>query len=95
MMTMQDAVKIAAQYVVNMYPDYPLRGVRLEEIERSDDGTEWIVTIGFISFDFDPNVAKPTHETLFGQVRRVPRDMKVVRVAVDTGEVKSMKNRAA
>jgi len=93
MKTMHEAIQIAKAYVLDVYADNPPRDLRLEEIERSEDDRDWIITLGYQSFDYDPN--RRALNMLFPTDLRVPRDLKVVRVNATSGEVYSMKTRAA
>ncbi len=95
MLSMHESIRIAKAYLLDVYADSPPRDLRLEEIERSEDGRDWIITLGYQSFDFDPSDARLRTHTLLSTSLRVPRDLKVLRVNATNGEVYSMKNRAA
>jgi hypothetical protein len=68
--------------------DSRANGVLLEEIELSDDGSQWLVTISV------PSPAKPSFSALMeggGQVQ--DRDFKLIRIDSETGKVASIKIR--
>ncbi|HWM92781.1 MAG TPA: hypothetical protein VN493_18600 [Thermoanaerobaculia bacterium] len=77
-MNVKDAVKIAYDYVKDFYQDHTLS---LEEVELSEDGRFWYVTLG---------VTNPLEQWSSGR-----KDYKVVTVDIQTGQVKSMKLREA
>lgn len=47
MIDVKEAVKIAQDYIGELYSDEEIRDLTLEEVEISQDDKFWIVTIGF------------------------------------------------
>jgi hypothetical protein len=76
-MNVKDAVKVAYEFAKDFYQDSI---VSLEEVELSDDGQIWFVTLG---------VTNPLESWTTGK-----KDYKVIAVDQD-GQVKSMKLREA
>ena len=95
MIAMKEAIQIAKTSLLALYADTPPIDVRLEEIERSEDAEEWLVTLGFRSFAFDPSKPLPRMNDLFGTAYAPPRQLKVIRIDARTGGVIAIKNRAA
>ncbi len=91
MIDVKQAVKIARDYITNLF-DQPLRELQLEEVQLSDDDKYWLITFGYDtdrmpaleygrSGDFTP--VKPQYI----------RDYKIVTVDAETGKPISMKIR--
>jgi hypothetical protein len=98
MVTLKEAIATAKDYVRGVYADEQLQDIRLEEVDRSSDGEHWLITIGFRGHPNDYINGGMTKTHLFADAWdfvRYPRDYKVVRINVHTGEVASMSNRAA
>lgn len=91
----KQAVRIALEYVREIFDSDKLSHLGLEEVERL--GGTWLVTVGFSRpWDY------PRHDALsslhpLAQLRdpdkRPDRDYKLVRIDAETGEVESVKNR--
>ena len=77
----KQAVVKAMEYVKAVYDTSQVSDLMLEEVERSEDGKHWYVTLGF----------SPCQPTAGGSPAE--RDYKVVKIVVETGEVLSMKIR--
>lgn len=77
----KQAVGKAMEYVKTVYDSSQLADLMLEEVERSEDGKHWYVTLGFTPQG--PASGGTTFE----------RTYKVVKIVVDTGEILSMKIR--
>ena len=75
----KQAVVKAMEYVRGVYDAADVGDLMLEEVERSEDGKHWYVTLGFTP-RVDASVSSE-------------RAYKVVKIVVDTGEVLSMKIR--
>lgn len=43
----KQAVMAAFSYVSELYPKEQVNDLRLEEVERTEDGKYWLVTVGF------------------------------------------------
>ena len=86
-MDVKEAVETAKGYVTGVYAGEDIANLGLEEVEFDDQSRAWCVTLGF-SRPWDRRV---------GFMRMEPqasvRSYKVVRIADDTGEVKSLKDR--
>ena len=76
----KQAVGKAIDYVKSVYDSSQMTDLMLEEVERSEDGKHWYVTLSFI----------PQGKTSGGTTERT---YKVVKVVVETGELLSMKIR--
>jgi hypothetical protein len=77
----KQAVGKAMEYVRAVYDASQVTDLMLEEVERSEDGKHWHVTLGFTPQG--PASGGATFE----------RTTKVVKIVVETGEVLSMKIR--
>lgn len=80
------AVRVAMEFIGEMYKDENLSDVRLEEVELLEEppqNPEWRVTVGFRT----PETAAAVAESL-GE--RVPRDYKVVKVDATSGQILGM-----
>ncbi|MCI0624917.1 MAG: hypothetical protein L0387_25295 [Acidobacteria bacterium] len=80
---MQEAVKNARAYFLEVFGDQNITDLRLEEVETSDDGN-WLITLGFIR----PYEKKPL-QGILGD----PRDFKLVVVDGHNGKVLAIKIR--
>ena len=74
----KQVVAKAMEYVKAVYDSSQVVDLMLDEVERSEDGKHWFVTLGFT-----PREAGGTHERTF----------KVLKIVAETGEVLSMKIR--
>ena len=74
----KQAVVKAMEYVKAVYDTSQVGDLMLEEVERSEDGKHWYVTLGF----------SPGQGGSAGE-----RSYKVVKIVVETGDVLSMKIR--
>ena len=90
MIDLKSAVRIASEELGSLYPPEVLRDVLLEEVEKSDDGRFWLVTLGFtrplpqigVSDVFKALTAKD-----------VKREYKIFEIDGDTGTLRSMRMR--
>ncbi len=46
-MDVKEAVQVAKAYVAELFDDENIRNVGLEEVDRSEDGNTWTITIDF------------------------------------------------
>ena len=83
--TVKEAVRRAIQFLAVVQESNPPEDVTVEEVELSDDGLFWLITIG--AFPSGSSIAAMTGE---GTYRR---QYKVFKVDVNSGEVISMKMR--
>ncbi len=105
MVDVKQAVKAASEFVKGLYEPDELVDLALEEVELSNDETNWLVTIGFTR-----RLTEPISETVvrsagspFGWLansqseqsqKYAIREYKIIRVDATTGDAKSMKIRA-
>jgi hypothetical protein len=90
LMTLPQAAKAAASYLLQIYP--AAQQVRVEEVELTDDDSYWMITLGFLLPDEDPNrvgIATSVALSMTGP-RRIYRIFKIDR---RSGEIRSMKIR--
>jgi hypothetical protein len=89
---LKKAVQIAMRYFKDLYTFSPNAHVMLEEVEQSEDGRYWLITIGFNSERL------PVKKTMadLGNIFATPatRDYKTVKIDSATGDVISMKIRS-
>jgi hypothetical protein len=78
----REAAKRASEYFGALYSDNDPAKLRLEEVELTEDGQYWLITLSY------PRVGLAQ---LFGNDG--PREYKLFKIRADTGEVKSMKIR--
>lgn len=82
MLDVKEAAQKASEYFVGLYKDQGLSNVQLEEVELTDDGQYWLITL---SYPVPPEIAALNFN--------FKRKYKVFRINAKTGEVKSMKIR--
>lgn len=88
-MNVKDAVKIAIEYVADVFSSENPENLGLEEVVLNEATDEWEITIGF-SRPWD--YPRPGVMTSM-QPQHPKRQYKVVTVEDETGEVKSIKIR--
>ena len=88
MIDVKQAVQSAEAYARELYRGDELRHLRLEEVERSDDGRSWYVTLGWVEPAVSSNAL-----VIGGGFQKLPRVYKVFEVDAETGVVQSMKIR--
>ncbi len=97
MIPLKDAVKIAKQFITEVYAHAgeELQEVGLEEVDRTEDGREWLITIGFTSDK--PGARKLNLEHSLGRfvggLSTLTREYKVVHIDAETGEPRTIKIR--
>ena len=93
----KDAVRIAVEYVRELYAPEELIELRLEEVELSESGKYWLVTLGFSRPELkkQQHPMEPAAGSVLGLLRRqeLEREYKVVKINAKTGDVQSMKIR--
>ncbi|MCE9611033.1 MAG: hypothetical protein K8R23_12635 [Chthoniobacter sp.] len=82
------AVRIAAEYFGELFPQAAKANMMLEEIEESTDGRYWLVTLGY-------DVATPRGAAMAALYGGVSRSYKTFRIDAVTGKVLSVKIRSA
>jgi hypothetical protein len=79
MLDVKEAAQRASEYFANLYADRDVSNIQLEEVELSDDGKYWLITLSY-----------PDHAAFLTSFKR---KYKVFTIDAATGEVKSMKIR--
>ena len=90
-MSVKDAVKVAIDYVQDLYADSNLRNLLLEEVEFSEVTNQWLVTVGFSlpeTNEESTSLIMPSKRSL-----ALSRRYKVVKIDATTGKPVSMKIR--
>lgn len=83
MLDVKEAARRASEYFEGLYSDEKIENVQLEEVEISDDGKNWLITL---SYPIYPHNIAPI--SFIGK-----RKYKLFTIDAETGEVKSMKMR--
>jgi hypothetical protein len=94
-LTAKQAAKMAIDFVEGFYNELGqlILDVLLEEIELSDDGNAWLITVGFSrTSQLNATIAPQPAAGLIPRFERT-RQYKVVSVDRTTGEIQSMKIR--
>ncbi|MEL6778739.1 MAG: hypothetical protein AAFO06_15930 [Cyanobacteria bacterium J06597_16] len=93
MIDAKSAVKFAREYIQSIQDllDNPLKNLRLEEVELSEDSQYWLVTLGYDNPDKPRDLSNMS--LIAPQLARLAREYKVFQVGSDDGMVKSMKIR--
>ena len=94
----KDAVRIAVEYVRDLFATEQLIDLRLEEVELSDDGEYWYVTLGFSRPELQKQhdaVGTAVAGAILGALRpqTLARDYKIVKIHARSGDVQSVKIR--
>ncbi len=90
MIDAKKAVEAATSFAEYINDDQKLEALRVEEVELSDDGTTWLVKLGWN----DPQLlggAQPTSARLTEKTGQLPRIYKIFHVDAESGAVKKMK----
>lgn len=95
-MDVKEAVRIAREYITDLFADENVKHVGLEEVEFDDLSSVWNITIGFYrSWELPKD---PPSFTLVFEGSAPPsltrRSYKIVRIRDDDGHVMSVMNRA-
>lgn len=90
MITAQDAAKAARDYLKTMVDAQELNHLRIEEIELSEDKTQWLVTLGWVE---PANRTIGTGLSVRPTVEALPRVYKLFPVDAESGVVTKMKMR--
>ena len=95
MIEIKEAAQAAIDHLVQLYENPS--GVRLEEVYRSDDDLNWLVTLSFVvKQDLEESSLLDVFqaaENPLGQKTRFTRTYKTFEVDGETGQVQSMKIR--
>ena len=82
MLDVKEAAQKASEYFATLYTDEGIHSVQLEEVEISDDGKYWLITLSYPMPGQLPTI-DPNHK----------RKYKVFKIDAETGQVVSMKIR--
>lgn len=82
MLDVKEAAERASEYFAGLYQDQRLSNVQLEEVELTDDGKFWLITL-----------SHPVPNESPALTFSFKRKYKVFKIDAKTGEVKSMKIR--
>jgi hypothetical protein len=83
MLDVKEAAQRASEYFATLFPHDLASKARLEEVELTDDGQYWLITLGYPKED--------TPGFFFGPA--TPREYKQFKIEAATGKVVSMKIR--
>ncbi len=81
-MDVKQATQSAWNYLINLYGDQ-VSNLRLEEVELSDDGQYWLITLSYQHASHIQAILKPD----------IQRQYKVFKMKATDGEIVSMKIR--
>jgi len=89
----KEAVRKVTAYFLKLYPKLGTgANVMLEEVEESEDGSYWLVTMGY---DVEQRVSGPAGlQHMFGSGSLVHRRYKIFKVDAKTGRIVSMRIRS-
>jgi len=83
MLDVKEAARRASEYFAGLYDDTKIDDVQLEEVELSEDGKHWLITLSY-----------PLLAAGMVPLNRIShRKYKLFTIDAETGEVKSMKIR--
>jgi len=85
MLDVKEAAQRASEYFAGLYAAQGVSNVQLEEVELTDDGQYWLITLSY------PMV--PPDQAPLNFIFSSNRKYKVFKIDAKTGEVKSMKIR--
>lgn len=94
MIEVKEAVQSASDYLSQLYPATQLYDVLLEEVWLSDDENYWFVTLGFSRPIPSLDPMRAMSESFF-KTGKYQREYKIFQLDATTGQVRSMKIRAA
>lgn len=90
MIGVKEAAAAAERYARELYSDQEIRYLRLEEVEMSNDGRFWNITLGWT----EPEPTRlPAALSSVAVLHSPQRVYKIFRVDAEKGEVRSMKIR--
>jgi hypothetical protein len=87
MLDVKEAAQKASEYFASLYSQDLASNVRLEEVELTDDGNYWLITLGYPSSRTQGNAFQ------FLTGNDTGREYKQFKIEVATGKVVSMKIR--
>ena len=89
MLDVKEAAHRASEYFAGLYADQAVSNMQLEEVELTDDGEYWLITL---SYPVIPPSDRPGLPPILANLA-LQRKYKVFKIDAKTGEVKSMKIR--
>jgi hypothetical protein len=90
MVAARKAVESAEGFLRNVYANQALQDLRIEEIERAEDNSQWLVTLSFLQkLDVEDDSLNSLAKSAFGP-SGLDRVYKLLRVTAD-GNVQSMR----
>lgn len=90
MLTVKEAVQAAQNWVRDLYTEADIKGLCLEEVEFSETGGYWRITLGWV----EPAARQSgVAAAIQGDIHALPRVYKTLEVDAETGAVRSMKIR--
>lgn len=95
MINVKEAVTAAMSFMTDLYNARELANLSLEEVELSDDGEYWSITLGYTRpvTSLQPHNPAATLQSYLNQ-QKIEQVYKVVSVRNQDGQVTSMKMRA-
>lgn len=91
MISFKEAIKAAQDFAAEIFPPADLKGLRVEELDQSDDRKYWYVTLGWVASD--TRVINPPN-SLMMPVRpdlvEAPRVYKKFKIDAESAEMISM-----
>jgi len=92
MLNAKEAVGAAETIARTLYSEVELKGLRVEEIDSTDDGKKWLITLGWPE-NHVRQVVSSTFGLSNGGIYAVPRVYKQFTIDAATGAMISMKDR--
>jgi hypothetical protein len=92
MIDVKEAAEAAAGFLANVYADRNYSDVLLEEVEITDDGKYWLITL---SYAYEPPASVLDQYDVLVHRKPKPRRYKTFKIEADTGRVLAMKIREA
>jgi hypothetical protein len=93
MIDVKQAVANAVKFLTDMFAGEPIMDVRLEEVELSEDGQYWYITLSMLRKPGESGRIPSVAESLQSFIGRMDREYKVLAVRAQDGQVQSMKIR--
>ena len=89
MVDAKQAVKMAMEYLNEIYDTKEFKDVMLDEVELSEDNRYWNVTIGFARRQV--STSEGPMASLVGKTEQYKRESKIFTIDAESGIVRSMK----